>query len=69
MWPNPQFPGDLVTFTEEIVNGKLYFLCSEVVYRSHGTRVETQAFCWIFFSSQNQTIHAEPRLKNEMHIN
>ena len=28
MWPNPQFPVDLVTSTEEIFNGKLYFLCS-----------------------------------------
>ena len=26
MWPNPQFPADLVTFTEEILNGKLRFL-------------------------------------------
>ena len=25
MWPNPQETGDLVTFTEEILNGKLYF--------------------------------------------
>ena len=23
MWPNPQFSADLVTFTEEILNGKL----------------------------------------------
>ena len=23
MWPNPQFPADLVTFTEEILNRKL----------------------------------------------
>ena len=29
MWPNPQFPEDLVTFTEEILNGKLHFLCSD----------------------------------------
>ena len=29
MWPNPQFPANLVTFTEEILNGKLQFLCSE----------------------------------------
>ena len=30
MWPNPQkFPVDLVTFTEEDYNGKLYFLCSD----------------------------------------
>ena len=28
MWPNLQFPGDLVTFTKEILNGKLHFLCS-----------------------------------------
>ena len=28
MWPNRQFPADLVTFTEEIVNGKLHFLRS-----------------------------------------
>ena len=28
MCPNPQFPAALVTFTEEIFNGKLHFLCS-----------------------------------------
>ena len=28
MWPNPQFAVDLVTFTEEILNGNLHFLCS-----------------------------------------
>ena len=27
-WPNPQFSADLVTFTEEILNGKPHFLCS-----------------------------------------
>ena len=27
MGPNP---ADLVTFTEEILNGKLHFLCSEI---------------------------------------
>ena len=25
MSPNPQFPSDLVTFTEEILDGKLHF--------------------------------------------
>ena len=30
MWPNPQFSADLVTFTEEILNGKLHFLCSDL---------------------------------------
>ena len=28
MWPNLQETADLVTFTEEILNGKLRFLCS-----------------------------------------
>ena len=28
MRPNPHFPADLATFTEEIFNGKLHFLCS-----------------------------------------
>ena len=28
MWPNPQFPADLVKFTEEIFNEKRHFLCS-----------------------------------------
>ena len=32
MWPNPQKTADLVTFTEEILNGKLTFLCSGHVW-------------------------------------
>ena len=28
MQPNPQETADLVTFTEDILNGKLNFLCS-----------------------------------------
>ena len=30
MWLRTQFPADLVTFTEEILNGKLHFLCSDI---------------------------------------
>ena len=29
MWPNPQETAYLVTFTEEILNGKLHFLCND----------------------------------------
>ena len=29
MWLNPRETADLVTFAEEILNGKLCFLCSE----------------------------------------
>ena len=32
MWPNPQFPTDLVTSTKQILNGKLHFLCSEYIF-------------------------------------
>ena len=28
MWPNPPETADLVTFTEEILNGKLQFFCA-----------------------------------------
>ena len=30
MRPNPQFPADLVTFTEKMLNGKLRFMCSDI---------------------------------------
>ena len=29
MWPNPQETMDLIPFTDEILNEKLHFLCSE----------------------------------------
>ena len=29
MRPNPEETADLITFTEEILNGKLHFLCSD----------------------------------------
>ena len=32
MWPNLQFTADLVTFTEEILNGKLHFFCNVILY-------------------------------------
>ena len=32
MWPNPQVPADLVTFTEETLNGKVHSLCSASKY-------------------------------------
>ena len=35
MWPNPQETTDLVTFTEEILNGKLYFVCAvQIIFSS-----------------------------------
>ena len=45
MRPNPQFPVDLVTFTEEICDGKLHFLGSVSAYHDpvHGVTVSTEA--------------------------
>ena len=48
MWPNPQFPADLVTFTEEILNGKLHFLCGVPYYVRNGVHYEYVALkVWI----------------------
>ena len=38
MWPNLQFPADLVTFTKEILNGKLHLLCSVPPSKVWGTK-------------------------------
>ena len=40
MWPNPQETADLVTLTEEILNGKLPFLCNY----DHDKYITTQGF-------------------------
>ena len=63
MWPNPQFTADLVTFTEEILNGKLRLLCSEmrlslssfdIAKQSHWTKATPQLLCemWSFVKQQ-----------------
>ena len=44
MWPNPQFPADLVTFTEEILNGKLHFCAVKSV--AYKKSVYTSPFIW-----------------------
>ena len=36
MWPNPQETADLVTFIEEILNGKLHFLCDAYINITKG---------------------------------
>ena len=37
MWPNGQETADLLTFTEEILNRKLHFLCSGITKGEHKT--------------------------------
>ena len=49
MWPNLRIPADLVTFTEEILNEKLHFLCSDLILiRQRSTTLQNiydGAFC------------------------
>ena len=47
MLPNPQETEDLVTFTEEIFNGKIHFLCSVSIHVPllHLLKVQEVFFC------------------------
>ena len=40
MWPNPEFSADLVTFWEEIFNGKHHFWYGEGAEEANAKRVE-----------------------------
>ena len=62
MRPNPQFPADLVTFTGEILNGKLHILCSEA--SQHLYLEENKCLCLISVTTQN----AAYCTKNEVSI-
>ena len=42
MGPNPQFPADLITFTEKILNGKLHFF--EVILFALTTNAISELF-------------------------
>ena len=56
MWPNPEETADLVTVTEEILNGKFHFLCSEVIttYYISGTQPWTFQRRWGFLQSDSR---------------
>ena len=51
MWPNLQETADLVTFAEEICNGKLHFLCSELIKKTP-KNVKTDYFIHYFIQGQ-----------------
>ena len=44
MLPNTQFPADLITFNEEILNEKLHFLCCE------HTRIQLKTCILVYFT-------------------
>ena len=50
MWLNPLFPENLGTFTEEISNGELHFLCSakrsKMDPKFHPTNLTLDKYCY-----------------------
>ena len=53
MWPNPEFPADLVAFTEKILYGKLNFLCSVVLFMG-GLK---EGYFQSFGDTEDETLH------------
>ena len=54
MWPSPQEAADLVTFTEEILNGKNFIFCAVKIILTivilKGKHAELlNVWCWIIF--------------------
>ena len=46
MWSNPQETAHLVTFTEEIFNRKLHFLCSVSTYEKFSEKFTYMFLSW-----------------------
>ena len=52
MWPNPQETADLVTSTEQILYGTLYFLCIDSMSRSSHLNYQYGAIYVILINNQ-----------------
>ena len=49
MWPNPQFPANSVTFTEEIFNGKVMEIWNELLMNFVSSNPAIKYLCKVFF--------------------
>ena len=59
MLPNPLETEDLVTFTEEILNGKLHFLCSVIAkHEAYGFDSLTLEFIKKYLTNRKQRCKA-----------
>ena len=60
MWLNRQFLADLVTFSEEILNGKIHFLCSlgVLIFSTLVTQVHPAALLAKQIQTKNKSIAA-----------
>ena len=59
MWPNSQFPVDLVTFTEQFFNETLHFLCSDMSIESckiYYSRLKAYITVTEIFDENNSTL-------------
>ena len=60
MWPNPQKTAALVTFTEEILNGKLHFFVQW--YRKQSTDFQSKSMALFLYDRD----HRMKGLKNRL---
>ena len=75
MLPNPQFPADLVTFTEETLNAKLPFVCSAIYGWNKYLQIKESSANWIIIQPQmtelskdGKTIRSADELKSYLLI-
>ena len=59
MWSNPQFPADLVTFTEKILNGKRDFLFSVTVFISVSVFIKEIGLNVFYYNFQPIYLHSK----------
>ena len=52
MWPNPQKTAALVTFTEEMLNGKLHFFVQW--YRKQSTDLQSKSMAWFLYDMDHR---------------
>ena len=55
MWPNPQEAADLVTFTEESLNGKVHFLRSVKKWEDDSNRTKYTTRFYTFSEKKRPT--------------
>ena len=66
MWPNPQETADLVTFNDEILNGKLHFLCRVCRINPHNIMNKNVS---LYFLQQNIYTISSSKIKKYKIIN
>ena len=67
MWPNPQQIADLVTFTEENLNGELHFLCHDIFFDHQIILIPTEtSLKYVLLNITSKTYLLTSQIKNTM---